>query len=217
MSDERDQPGKIDTFKRFVYDTTKALRYVRAYWARRFVGMIGLFTDTLAEGVQEALYGRFPGHPHQAQDALTQVGKDRDLFRFRGETNANYAARVRAAWDDYAQGGTDIQLLKVIDQWGTAGWPETWVNDTCTLDESVDPLVFEFTLTIPFGLIDPPWVPVFYGDGYTYGEAGLYYGIGPSTDIPMLLYLVRKWKPARSKAFVVIYWSASDFVRFTVG
>jgi hypothetical protein len=213
---ERDSPSQPNTFKRMVYDRTKALRYARALWARRIFGVIGLFTDMMAEGATQAFFARLPGHPHQAEDSAKQVGKDRDLFRFRGEGLAAFAQRVRDAWNDYQQGGTPQQLLHVLDQWGAAGWPSSWVANTVTCVESVDPAVFEFTVTIPFGLIDPPWVPWLYGSGHVWGEAGLYYGIGPSTDIPMLLYLVRKWKPARSKGHVVIYYNATDAVTITV-
>jgi hypothetical protein len=214
MTVEQDTPPQRNTWRRFVWETVTGIGWLRAFWGRRLSGgAIGLFADLIAEGATQAFFARLVGHPQQAPDSLLQVGRDRDLIRFRGETEANYRARVGDAWDDYDQGGTPQQMLHVIDQWGSAGWPETWINDTCTLVEG-EP--FEFTITIPFGLIDPPWVPEVYGGGHTYAELGFYYGVGVSTDIPMLLYLVRKWKPARCVGYVRVYYSVSDFVTFRV-
>lgn len=217
MTVERDTPPQRGTFRRLGWELTRGLGYWRAYWGRRLLGgAITIIQDAIAEAYNQAFYARLPGHPHQAPDSLSQSGRDRDLFRFRGETLANWINRVAAAWDDYDQGGTDIQLLHVINQWGEAGWPDTWDPGLLTLVESGDPVDFSFTLTIGFGSIAPPWTPITWGSGHTWGEAGLYWGIGPSTDIPTLLYLVRKWKRHSSKGFVEIYWSATDSVTFTV-
>lgn len=219
MPTEIDTPPSPNTFRRALYDMLGGLQYLRAYWGRRFTGgAIGLLLDMLAEGASQAIYARLPGHPEQAPDSLVQVGKDRQLFRFRGETDANWALRVQQVWDDYTQAGTPQQLLHVINQWGHAGWPASWIDLTsANLVESAH-TSFTFTLTIPFGNINPPWLPWLVGaPGITIGMPGLYVGIGVSTDIETLIYLVRKWKPARSKGFATIYYSVSGSVTFTVG
>lgn len=217
MAFEPDTPPPPDTFRRMVWTTVQSLSYLRAYWGRRFVGgLMGLMGDVLSEGATQAFYARLPGHPEQAPDSLRQSGRDRDLVRFRGETEANWKARVRNAWDDYEQAGTVPQLLRVINQWGSAGWPATWNPSNLLLVESGVPSQFTFTLTIPFGMIDPPWVPETYGGSRVYGEVGFFYGLAASTDISMLLYLVRKWKPTRSRGAVVVYWAVSNPTIFYV-
>lgn len=208
-----------DTFKSLIQVTVNGLSYWGGYWGQRLLGgSLALVADMLALGTTQAFYARLPGHQQQAPDSLTASGSDRGLIQFRGETQSNYAARVRAAWDDYAQGGTSIQMLRVINQWGTAGWPDTWVTlDSSHLVESGVPTDFSFTLTIPYGLIVPPWSPITYGTvGRFYGESDFFYDVGPSTDIPMLLYLVRKWKPSRSKGFVTVFFLPAESVTFTV-
>lgn len=189
---------------------------MRAHWGRRLVGgAIGLIGDALSEGTSQAFYARLPGHPQQAADSLAQVGKDRGLYRFRGETDANSLTRIQEAWDDYEQGGTKQQMLKVVNQWGVAGWPVTWNTGTITLDESVNPFAFNFTISIPFGNISPAWSPNFYGAGRLYGDIGFYYGLGQNLDVPMLLYIVRKWKPSRSVGFIKVYYDLTNFVTLT--
>ncbi len=218
MVTEVDRPPQQNTFRRMVWSLGAGLGLVRATWGRRLLGgAIGLMGDALNEGATQAFYARLPGHRHQAPDSLIQSAKDRGLFRFRGESLPTFAARALAAWDDYAQAGTSIQVLKVINQWGLARWPETWDDLLITLVESGDPDDWSFDLTIGYGAISPPWVPWVIGDGSLIGEFGLYVGVGPSTDIPTLLYLVRKWKRSASLGRIKVYFTVSDFVVFTVG
>lgn len=213
---EPDTPPSFNTFRRALWLTTQAIAYARAYWGRRFFGgAMSLLADAFAEGASQALYARLPGHSQQAADSLTQVAADRDLYRFRGETDANWLTRVREAWDDYEQGGTRQQVLKVINQWGSAGWPVTWNPANLTMTESGTPSVFSFTVTIAFGNISPPWIPGLYGGGRLYGESGFYYGLYASTDLAMLVHLVRKWKPSRSIGLIKIYYNATDSVTIT--
>lgn len=217
MPYEEDTPPERDTFRYFVWATVAGLGYLRAYYGRRIVGgLLGLMPDMLAEATRQSIIARMPGHPEQAPDSLTRVGLDRDLYRFRGETDANWTARVRECWDDYEQAGTGIQVLKVVNQWGNAGWPDTWPSDTVTLVESGDPADWWFELTIPFGMIDPPWTPWEWGDGSLWGEPGLFWGIGVSTDIPVLLRQVRKWKRSASRGLITIEYASGSFTTFTV-
>lgn len=211
------EPG---TFKRMALDLVVGIKYLRNFWGQRWAGMFGLLSDLIAEGANQAIAARLPGHPQQAVDSLEQSGRDRDLIRFRGETLLNYISRVQSAWADYRQMGSPPQLIRVLNQWGRAGWPATWVDLTlANLDETSLVTVatpFVFRITILFGSIVPAWTPVVYGSGHVYGENGFYYGIGPSTDLPVLLYLVRKWKPSRSKGLVTVFWGVSNSVTFTV-
>ncbi len=209
---EPDVAPPDNTIRRFAWETVTGLPFLRGKWGRRLVGgAIGLVADMMGESMSQAVYARMPGHPQQATDSLIQSGKDRGLIRFRGETDANWQTRVREAWDDYQQGGTPQQMKKVVNQWGTAGFAATWSSAFVTLTESVDPAVFTFNLTIGFGAISPPWVPVLYGSGHVYGEGGFFYGLQASTDISMLIYIVRKWKPSRSKCTLRIYWGVSNY------
>lgn len=207
----------MNTFRRFAWDLLTGIAWARAFFGRRLLGTFSMLGDDIAATATQAFFARLPGHPQQAVDSLIQVGRDRGLVRFRGETTAAWVSRVQSAWDDYAQGGTDIQMKRVINQWGNAGWPITWDDNGWTFVETSGVGIFNFTITIPFGLIDPPWVPIVYGSaGHIYGEQGFFYGAGPSNDLAMLLYLVRKWKPSRSRGYVTIFYAVSSSITFIV-
>ena len=217
---EQNTPPQLNTVRYFLWQTVSALSYLSAFWGRRLVGHLGIIADALAEATQQAFYARLPGHAQQAPDSLAVSGEDRSLFRFRGETLPNFATRIVEAWSDYDQAGTPQQLIRVLNQWGNAGWPDTWVNLAygTNLQESTDPTQFKFTIVIPYGNIQPAWIPAIYGANTdTYGDGLLFYGLGPSTDIATLLYLVRQWKRASSLAMVVVYYAPAGFTNFYVG
>lgn len=214
---EQDLPPPRNTFRNFVWRTVQNIVLARAFFGRRlFGGAIGLIADDIAEATNQAFYARLPGHPQQSPDSLVQAGKDRDLFRFRGETTANWVSRVISAWTDYPQGGTPIQLLRVINQWGQAGWARTWDTGLVTLTESGVGTDFSFVITIGFGNIFPFLTLGLYGGGDFYGTPGRSYGIKESSDLQNLLYLVGKWKRSTSKATVRVFWGPSNSIDFTV-
>lgn len=218
MPIEADLPPALNTYKFVTWSITRGIAWARSYFGRRLVGTtVGLFADMIAEGADQAFYARLPGHPEQAPDSLARVGLDRDLLRFRGETDANWLQRVKDAWRDYTEGGTLPQMIRVVNQWGMATFPFSWNPANLTLTESVVPTVFEFEISIPYGMISPAWVPEFYGVGsHAYGEVGFYYGLSSETDLAMLQYIVRKWKPSRSVGKIKIYYNATDSVTVRV-
>jgi hypothetical protein len=218
-STEQNTQPELNTVRNFLWQTLIGVSWASAFWGRRLIGTIGIMSDALSESAQQAFYARLPGHPQQAPDSLAASGADRSYFRFRGETLPNFAKRITKSWEAYDQAGTPQQMIRVLNQWGAAGWPDTWVPLTSSnLVESSDPTQFTFTITIPFGNIQPAWVPAIYGSNTdTYGDGLLFYGIGPSTDIATLLYLVSQWKRASSLATVTVYYTATAFTNFLVG
>ncbi len=189
-------------YRAYIANVLRGVSYAGAQWGQKFFGSLGLVSDAIAEGGRQAFYARLPGHEQQAEDSLLQVTKDRGLWRFIGETKTALAERVQNAWDAYEQAGTDIQMLRAINEWGNARYPDTWIDGAVTLTESVVPTVFEFTVTNPEGLIDPISLPLYGDPGLTYGMADLYYGYDVEGNFVDLYRLVKQWKPARSRGFV---------------
>lgn len=203
-------------YREYLAKTVQGLSYLTNRWGSRFVGTIGTFADAIAEGGRQAFLARLPGHEEQAEDSLIQTASDRDFWRFRGESKSALGARVRNAWTAYEQAGTPQQVLRAIDEWGNARFPDTWIDNTVTLVESSDPSVFEFTVTIPVGLIDP--IDVYrYGDpGLVYGQAGVVYGYDTDGNVIDLYRLIKQWKPARSKGFLKIETETDVFTTLVV-
>jgi hypothetical protein len=202
-------------YRDFIAGTLKGIRYASGQWGQRIFGTLGLFADAIAEGERQAFYQQMPGHVEQATDSLLQVTADRGLWRFLNETKATLAARVADAWSDYEQQGSPIQMLRAVDQWGSARYPDTWVSDTCTLFESAISTAFSFTVIVPYGMIAPFTVAA-YGDvGLVYG-GGSIYGYDSEGSFVDLYRILKKWKPARSIGFVFVEHVPASYVYLEV-
>jgi hypothetical protein len=175
-----------------------AIRWATASVGRRVVGYThGVMANAVVEGANQARYAGLPGHPEQSPDAADQVGAARDLFRFRLESNAAWAARVADAWAQYELGGTAQGVIRAVGEWLTAigGTPPA----TLTEDSWA-----RFSVYLPFGSV--PWAPPYDWDGVaTYGQIDCLYNLRANAiDVDHLRRLVRKWKPVRSKGLVRI-------------
>lgn len=69
----------------------------------------GSVLDGLASQARDAVKARLPDYA--AADSLASIGSDRGLVRGPAETDANYAIRLKTAWDDWARAGTFLELL----------------------------------------------------------------------------------------------------------
>lgn len=211
----------LDNYRSLVAGLTRGLKHARAQYGIRFYGTIGLYADMVSEGARQAFIARLPGHPEQAEDALNQVGADRDLPRYRGETRASYTSRITSAWDRYAQYGTRQELIRAVSEWmqivyppGTpialAVYERGWANFVLAMFNPPygAPLNYGGTAPRTYGSVGAS-----YGaPGVVYGFlGGVYYGTGlygisnvTLEDVTTLTRLVRKIKPSRSKAQIEI-------------
>lgn len=203
-------------YREYLAKTLQGIRYTTGRWGSRIFGAVGLFADAIAEGERQAFYQSLIGHEQQAEDSLIQTTTDRGLWRFIGESVASLGARVQNAWEAYEQAGTPQQMLRAIDEWGSARYPETWINDQCLLDESVDPARFDFEITIPFGLIDPFTINLYGDPGLVYGQPNFIYGYDLEGNFVDLWRVVKKWKPARSLGRVRVAYEPLTYVTLTV-
>lgn len=91
-------------------------------------GALGSELDTQLDRLRQGLLARFPvkgnvqagvyGLP--SDDALDQIGADRQLPRGSGESSAAYAARLLAAWDAWEFAGTHYGVLRALQVAGYA-------------------------------------------------------------------------------------------------
>jgi hypothetical protein len=194
----------LDNYRSMVTGLTRGLRYARARYGIRLFGTIGLYADLISEGARQAFIARLPGHPEQAEDALNQVGADRNLFRYSRETRAQYAIRVANAWQSYAEAGSPIGLLREVTYWALITFPTSWPSHAPAIlwEQGWAKFTFYFTS----GSFSGWTTSTAYGAGNTYGKPDLLYGLSGalSSDIDALRRTVRKWKPSRSRATIVV-------------
>lgn len=109
--------------------------WLRATWGAKLTRAIGKIMDDQNERMRSAVKA---GQPDGAlalgmSDALDRMGDDRGLPRGGtapdefDETDASYAARLKAAWETYAQndttGGGAGSVRGLLEQLGVAGFP----------------------------------------------------------------------------------------------
>lgn len=97
--------------------------------------------DELAEDLLAAVQARLV--ELAPWDALTLLGTERTIARAPADTDAQYAARVRGAWDLWALGGTAHGVLRALFDFGYRGMHLMAVNggaDT-SLDGSGNPVI----------------------------------------------------------------------------
>lgn len=104
----------------------------RATWAK-YLGALGAQLDGSADGdypgrgsapadfglvarAKAAVKARFP--QLAPSDALDEIGIERKMPRGPGETDANYAARLQAAWNTWPWAGTAFGLLSALSAGG---------------------------------------------------------------------------------------------------
>ncbi len=78
----------------------------------KFLYTIGLATDALIDKCQQAIFARMP---EKAQpDALALIGADRLVPQGPGETQAQYAGRVRGAFTLWGRAGINAGVLRQV-------------------------------------------------------------------------------------------------------
>jgi hypothetical protein len=74
-----------------------------------FLGALGARKDALVALAKEAVKARLP--TFAPDDALAEIGRDRDIERGPGEPDASYRARLRIAHDTWRWAGTAYGIL----------------------------------------------------------------------------------------------------------
>jgi hypothetical protein len=188
-------------YKLFVKQLSIGIRYLQAYYGQRFTGIVGLFSDTLLEGLRAGFYQGLPGHHLQSEDALNQIGSDRGLFRYRNEPLEQWRGRVENAWTAYEQAGTWPQLKREIEYWGNLTLPSG-----VTITDGYDLGSNDFIIDI--NILDWNISPV-YSDTLMWGEFiwGLEAGI---EDLYTLTAICKKWKSVSSSVYLNVTTSSGN-------
>lgn len=174
------------TYKQYAEDTAPA--WGAEYWLRLH-SVLGLFIDTLAEGIAQAVRARFIDQA--PADALNHIAQERGLEPGPTETVAQFRDRLQQAFEAYLFAGTEQAILDQLaavgftdvtvyenEDWypGTSEWWRFWV-------------VFDppHSFPEPTGAWDTSVWDAFTWDGV------------PDATITLMQRIIRKWKSAHSK------------------
>src|SRR5690606_37201251 len=149
---------------------------------------MGMMFDLLAEGAQAAVLASKFGSEYFAPDALDYIGVERNLPRFPGETDTNYEARLRDAWNLWRQAGTNGGIIAMFDALGIAAEIKTnadwdWDGDTDNWSR------FWVVLTDHSWVSDGEW-----GDPGTWGDGGTWGSNATPDEVRAVRNIVRLFK-----------------------
>lgn len=180
-------------------------------WGQKLVqGAIGLLFDMLAEGTRTAVITTKFGSKNFPDDVPEQIGIERHLPRFPGETITAYSSRLQNAWNLWRQAGTDGGIVAMFEALGltaTVYSNADWDWDSQPNNWSRIWVVFE----------EGTWgTGATWGGGATWGD-GTLWGIGATRDeIRAVRNIVRSFKaanvicPAICVVFDAVTWAAEQ-------
>jgi hypothetical protein len=184
-------------------------------WLQRTIGgkfqaALGKDMDTILDNVRQAAISGYPDNTNVAgvltntpPDALKYIGADRVLPRISGETDVNYAERLRTAWDAWALAGGFLGLLRALAR---AGYPVGLASGAVVIQKTAryayltgDGLTGTVTYATHTGFTFDAQGPEIWN------QFGLFFGADVSTltvgsaAAEALNALIRTWKPAKAR------------------
>lgn len=200
----------LATYRRYLLDTLKGVRWAASTMGERLVGGLGLGADLVAEGLRQAFISGLPGHPECMEDSLDQIGLERaDLPKFRHDIPHSWRHRIQNAWTTYEQAGTAVKLRELVNEFlsVTAGGgfmlPTLLISDTNVFEGDDGPMTVNVEInTLP----SISWaLPPTYGGGFVFGGTSVLYGMqADAGDIAQLKALIRKFKRAATHAKITL-------------
>lgn len=173
-------------------------------WGRRWWQGFGTMLDGVLQGVQRAMWARFPSKA--PEDALPLLGRARGGFeQSPGESTDQFRSRLLKAWRLWQMAGTGAGIIYAFNLLGLSNVSirealnsSTWGRYTGTAKQRW------FTVIVdqphPFGTD----FSFRYGDGTTYGSGKLYGATGDVRMFEIMRRLVRLLKPAHAHCPEVI-------------
>ena len=182
--------------------------FLQGYYSRAFGGGVGYFKDWYVEVALVGVRSRFC--LQCPPDALAYHGDERGLFRYTGDSDDDYRARINNAWYLWTFGGT---AWGIVNQLNSAGFPNVIIYENWQwlgFPPSISPIThapyavgaewWRFHVQIVdttdlFGGVSWKWGELLsrsWGDGKLWGF----------THVPdnwsQVLPLIKKWKPAHT-------------------
>lgn len=166
-------------------------------WGSRWLGAVGAMLDGALDGALDA--GTLVGPLRAPVDALALLGEDRALEQLPSEGDADYRARLVAAWDLWTTAGTRAALEAAITQCGLAGTiylPADWSPDNPPRAGWSQWWIYATT---------HPWTDDgTWGDAGTWDDGGTWDSSATPEEVARVRRLLRTWTNARDRGHVVL-------------
>lgn len=188
---------------------------LRGRWGSALMRVFGAVKDAIADAAKAAVKARLV--ELAPDDALAWIGRERNVERYPGETNAGYRARLLAAWETWFAAGTAAGLVAAL---GAAGFSSVGVYDTRTAppwwvgawppngDDAMPAATWSrFWIVIE---TPHPWALRRWGEGGSWGELGadgtpLTWGSTATVrEVALVRSIIRKWKAAHERCARVL-------------
>jgi hypothetical protein len=165
-------------------------------WGEKFVRVIGEAKDAKTALAREACKARMSDLA--PADALVRIGADRVVLQAPGESDADFRARLLAAFAIWGANGTE-QAIK--DHLGAAGM----VSVVVTEDQDVAGALGHWARFLIDVFPPHPFAePGTWGGGAVWGDAsGLRWGFGGPAAVDYTRVVTRRWKPAHTRCLGV--------------
>ena len=169
--------------------------WLRGPWGEKLLNVLGGVFDEAYGTIFEAGAAASVDAPSFPNDALGLLGSERNIERYPAETDAEYKARVKGAWESWAQAGT-MRLVSELAYLGFTAeikenWTWNWDGDSANWSR------FWVVIT------GHDWAATHWADGRHWGE-GVWGCDATVEEMNALIRLVMKWKPGHATPILVI-------------
>jgi hypothetical protein len=192
--------------------------FLQGFVGQRLMYALTVQADAIYEACWQGVRARFPGLG--TPTALKYIGADRNLDRYAADTDDEYAARLRAAFDTWRTAGSAASILNQLAAYfgnppgpffirivTNSGVWYTWQNGTVTRHVStpnnwnwdgVATRWWRFWVIVDCSSASPFAREGTWGDGQLWGDGGTWGSTAQLTDVAALQSILRKWKPANT-------------------
>ena len=109
------------TWKEWIQTRRETPGFLKRTWEKKALGVIGDVFDTITDAMLRSRIAGWVSHPEVPTDGLNRKGRERQIPRYPGESDGDYAIRLREAWTLWSEAGFRSQLISTIEGYGFSG------------------------------------------------------------------------------------------------
>lgn len=180
---------KADFYREHTYNLSPP--FMRGTLGERLVGYQGLQLDIIAEATHRSVLARWIYSPELPDDAVSRIGDERSMPRYPIESSADHLARLKEAWNAWAEAGTDKGMIKRFAELGLT----VTIQENHTWDWDGDSDYWSRFWVV---IATHPWSgPPTWDSPGIWDDGGVWDVSASQQEVETLRSIVRRWKPAR--------------------